>query len=962
MDMLRQSLRSAFFALFYIAIFFNLSQNIYAGHSPDVDWRTIETENFRLIYPVEIEDEAQRIANLSEHYLKHNTKTMKPDWRKTTIVIISESAESNGAVYYAPYKSQYYNTPGLFANNEWFHALSVHEGRHMNQLNTINSDGRKFIWYVFGDMGAAVYTIAFIPSWILEGDAVLAETTLTSGGRGRTPNFGMFARANELSNDPSDRYSYYRAYMGSYNDNYPYADHYVLGYHMATYARRTYDPMIWNDTFRGMGGNIFRWDHFNYSFTKNNSDNLNITGLYQKTYNDLREKWLNQLEGLNFTDSKTVTITDSKRWNSFTQLNEWNNKLYAVRSGKDYLSGIVVIEPNGNRLIKQLPMSTALSGSTSNKRSVSFGGGKAVWTELLSDPRWQYRSYSSIMVYDLENDTSKRLFDRGKMISASISKDGKRIAAVEFTGKRICSLVIIDSASGNILKRIVAPDNSFLFDTAWSDDGTLVACAALNEDGNALFTANISTGTFTPVIPYTHKEQPKTPFFSGRRLFYGSDYSGIDNIYAIDLKSGNRYQVTSRKFGASLPSVNKKADSIFYSDYTVKGHRGEKMPLNPKNWVALANVPVKRVDYFEPVVSQEAGESVVDDVPQKNYGSEKYSPFMNSINIYSWSPIGDYGLGLIIISEDPLETTTIELGYHYNINEEAHSIRGSMKYSGLYPVLGVGGVYGDRAKSDANNQEKMITWRESTGYGSLYIPLNLSRGIHNTYMELGGSATYTEISDKSTIETNLRAINDGYFTAANYSGFLSHTIGGTLLDMYPRWGQMIQAQYKHTLHGDYTGEQLSLLSRLYFPSFFKHHSLRFEGSLVSDTIDYNRNDNYRFPLTVLYPRGYEEQFFEKLYKGSVNYTLPLFNTHFYIWKLLYFKRIKFNAFYDHGTGTYADTTFYNRSVGGELLFEYHPFSNKNIALDTGLRYSHLFDGKKPVYGLVIQIANGAALF
>ncbi|HRX15755.1 MAG TPA: hypothetical protein P5123_05545, partial [Spirochaetota bacterium] len=931
--------------------------NLEAGHPYSLKWKSIDTENFQIIYNPDIEEDAQRVANLAEHYLKHHNKTMKSDWRRTTIVLISESAEANGSVFYAPYKSHFYNTPGQFAANEWFTALSVHEIRHMSQLNTINSGGRKITWYVFGDIGAAIYAVAFVPSWIMEGDAVLAETTLTNGGRGRQPSFDMFVRTNELSNRREDRYSYYRSYMGSYNDNYPIANHYVLGYHMTTYGRREYGSMLWNDTFKDMGGNIIRFDHFNYSLTRNTGDKTNINKLYQKTYDDLRQKWQEQLEGLEFTESRQLTNVKSRRWTSLTQIGEYNGHLYAIQVGQDSLSGIVDISGKSPVFLKQISSGPAFSGARNNERTVSFGGGKAVWTDLLPDARWDYRSFSSINVYDLKSKKSQRLFPKGKFISATISRDGKKIAAVEFNSRRECSLVIIDSASKKIILRKDSPDNSFLFDPSWFDNGENIAVCSLDDRGTSLLNFNANTGTFSTVIDYTHDENITTPYPSGNYIFYQSDYSGINNIYAVDLNSTKRYQVVSARYGAFLPSVNQAGDTLYYSDYTVKGHQAKSLEIDPTKWTPLENTVVKRIDYFKPVIDQEAGKSIAEDVPQKDYASKDYSPALNSINIYSWSPIGDYGLGLVLYSVDVLETTSTELGYHYNYNEKTSSVRGNLEYRGYYPIFGIGGIYGDRSKSLDDSWTKNIVWRESTGYGYVYLPLNLSRGIHTTYFELRTDAQYTEISDKSHTENNLRTIDDGQLTSVSYSALFSHSTQGMLLDIYPRWGQLLMANFRHTPQGDYFGEQISLFSKLYFPSIFKHHSLYFEGAYQFDRYKYGEDNNYRYQLSFLYPRGYDELFFEKFYKGSINYTLPLLNTNFNIWRMFYIKRIKLNGFYDHGYGTYQSNSFYSRSAGSELVLEYHPFSNKHIVLDTGIRYAHLIESRENVYELVFRLSN-----
>jgi len=923
-----------------------------ASHPPFMKWKKITTEHFEILYSADIESEAQRVANLSEHYLQYNLKTMKPSWRKTTIVLASEAAESNGGVNYAPYMAEYYNTPSTFAANEWYTTLSVHENRHMVQLNTINMGSRKIFWYAFGDYGSAVYTVLFVPSWTLEGDAVLSETSLTSGGRGRLPSFDLWQRTNELSTDPQNRYSYYRAYLGSPMDNYPYANFYVLGYHMVTYGRRTYGAMFWNDTVSDMGnGGPLAFAHMDDSIIRSTRDRNGILGLYQSTYDDLRAKWQQQVSGLTLTQSSTIVPAGDPLWSGCLSIHESNGKLYALQTGKSSLTGIVEItSAQKKRFIHNISIGHTLSYVSANERPLSIGGGKAVWVEDVADIRWGLRSYTSIMVCNLKTGASKRLFPQGKFTSAAISKDGSQIAAVEFDEKRRCSLVIIDAAGGSITSRFPAMGNDFYYDPAWSDNGQSVVTGVLAAGGSGLNLFDISTGRVTPLITLTTEEHPKTPYIAGKRVFYSSDYSGIDNIYVLDLATKRRYQVTSRKFGAYYPSVSESGENLYFSDYTVKGYSGEQMAINPGEWVPIQKVKVDRIDYFEPVVAQEAGRSVSAEVPSKEYKSENYSPLLNSIRFHSWMPQLLYYYGLAAYSDDPLHTTSIVAAYNYFPNENANSVLGYISYFGLFPVLTAGGTYGERVKPDADNNT--IRWDERSAYGTITLPLNFSRGSRT--LSLSGSVTgsYTEISNKSKIENSSTLIDNGNLTSLAWNALFVHAVEGTYLDIYPRWAQTVSLDYAHTPSGDYIGKQLAVAGALYFPSVFTHHSFYVNGGFESDS-----SYRYRFPMKFLYPWGYEEEYAEKYYKFTANYALPLAYPDIAIWKLLYIKRLNSELFYDFGRGTTSERDFLRRSAGVELTLQYNLLSNTNLLFATGFRFGYLFETDEYAFQVVYKLGG-----
>ncbi len=90
-------------------------------------------------------------------------------------------------------------------------------------------------------------------------------------------------------------------------------------------------------------------------------------------------------------------------------------------------------------------------------------------------------------------------------------------------------------------------------------------------------------------------------------------------------------------------------------------------------------------------------------------------------------------------------------------------------------------------------------------------------------------------------------------------------------------------------------------------------------------------------------------------KFLCQYGLPLLITRDSGLEAFYIKRLKANVFYDHGLGiNNGDHTLY-RSAGSELVIEWHPFSNKMIALNSALRYSRCFDTGENKYEFVLML-------
>ena len=103
-----------------------------------VKWNYISSEGFKIIYPEELEKEAQRMANtLPFIYTKIGLGLRQ---QKTYIPLLLQNRGSiaNGFVQLAPKKSEFYTTPPQqFDSQDWLNNLAVHELRHIAQFDKL---------------------------------------------------------------------------------------------------------------------------------------------------------------------------------------------------------------------------------------------------------------------------------------------------------------------------------------------------------------------------------------------------------------------------------------------------------------------------------------------------------------------------------------------------------------------------------------------------------------------------------------------------------------------------------------------------------------------------------------------------------------------------------------------------------------------------------------------------------
>jgi hypothetical protein len=192
-----------------------------------------------------------------------------------------------------------------------------------------------------------------------------------------------------------------------------------------------------------------------------------------------------------------------------------------------------------------------------------------------------------------------------------------------------------------------------------------------------------------------------------------------------------------------------------------------------------------------------------------------------------------------------------------------------------------------------------------------------------------------------------------------YSLSYYHQLLRSRRDVAPRWGQSLSTVWRTTPFGaGLQGEQWAVQGNLYFPGLLKHHSLRLRAGY-----QYLNQTQYQFSSLIFYPRGEAYVSFDKLGTGSVEYRLPVADTHWTLGRWLYIQRIKANGFLDIATGQRrlltdqgAQTLRNHYSTAGlDLTFVFNPMRLRT-PLEAGVRTIYnLRTGQWEVQPLVLEI-------
>jgi hypothetical protein len=861
----------------------------WAQYPPDTQWRSIRTPHFEVLFPREIETDAQRLANALEtmyHPLSESLGAALP--RHTTVLLANQRVTrySGGYVSLMPRMATMQAMPmqGFWGTNDWVNTLTVAEGRRLVQVAKINRGLGKWAYTLFGDSGLLFAAAWTMPSWWLEGDVRQAEMQLMRGSVGQYASSEMATRALLLS---GDRFSFMKAMHGSLKDAVP--SQAELGAFLVNRVERTAGAQSWDEIVKRAMRNA--WNPFAVSLAMNKETGMGAGATYRTTMSQLQETWTADAQGKEFSNPQILNTALKRSFTTYFQPSfERDGSVVAQKAGLDtYPLELVRVRPDGKEQTV-----FRLSPTVNGANRTSVVNGKVVWDEFVPDVRWA-RSYSEILIRDLATGRTRRLTHHTRLQNPVLSPDAARIAAVEFLPDRRCSLVILDAENGKELCRLPSPGNDMIYTPAWSEDGRRLAMITQNEQGRALTVVDLDSGNLRDVISH-RDEELANPAFYREYILYKSSSQGMVNIFAARIADGQTYQVTTAKFGADFPSVSPDGKTLLYSDYTARGYNLAELPLDPSSW--------KPVDWMPgptSTVQRKSGHDYTAEIPATPYPVERYHPAAHLFDVHSWgltSPPPDLGIG--VQSNDKMGLVGANASFLYNTTEQAAGFQTGISYSRFFSVLYFNFTDRNRRLEYADHTDHFTERTATTGF---YVPLNFNRGLYYRWVWFGASAQNVQL-------------HGGGLVPLTYWMDVGHIRQSAPRDLAPAWSQTVRIIYGHQAAASpYTERHLATSGRFAFPGLMRHQALVLGGA-------YERNQgSYLVSRSVPFARGYTAYTGRDLTTLTSTYSAPLFYPDWSIGQLLYIKRVAGNAFYDYGK---QDGRMY-RSTGPELVFDINIF-------------------------------------
>ena len=903
--------------------FGSASSQIFGGTPPSVHWKVIHSQPADIIYPPGLDSEARQVAWLVTSLSRTTLSTIGHQQKSIDIVFHNLTTVPNGYVQLAPFRSEFQLTPSqnsfYLGSLPWNQTLAIHEYRHVQQYNNFCVGLSKVFYILFGQDGLAFANNLAVPNWFWEGDAVYQETLVSRQGRGRLPLFLTGFAALWIS---QKNYSWMKLRNGSYRDYTP--DHYPLGYMMVAYGRDQYGDGFWAKT----AGDAAAYKGLFYPLQHAVEKNTGVS--FDSFHTKAIDYFRNQLPEKSFTSPMAEYGKKMKHFAAdelFPQFID-SNRFIFLNSPYTLPPAFVLKESGKEKGIRIKFQAVAIEDA------FSFRNHTIAYTAYEPDLRWGWRDYSVIRLLDLNTKKDIRLTRKTKYFAPDISPDGRSIVAVNMTSAGKSFLDMLEMNSGKILCQLPNPDRLVYTYPKFYNANQLVV-AVRNEKGEmCLMQIDIPSGKQQSL---TNWSMDPLGFISVENncIYFTRTCRGEDQGFCLRDERIYRMKADGVTGNYQLSSGYGK---LVWNSFTSSGYRVQSASIE-KIFSTTAEIfpSLDTIEKHEVYSLDHPPFQIPYPFPDTAFSVKPYHDFTHIFNFHSWRPyINDPDYTFSLLGQNVLNTFQSEIYVGYNSDEQYKKTGMDFTYGGLFPVINIGTEY--RIDRSAYYGSRKIYWNELLPYIGLSVPLNLSRGRWLTNLEGGLNFSYHKEYFQGTFKDSIK--NTAY-SSVDPQILFTHQLQSGRMQIYPSFAQTLLIIYNRAVT-NISANQFLASGNFYFPGLVSTHSVVINLAIQQrDSLNQARFSN-SFPFA----HGYSALNFYQMYGIGVNYNLPLVYPDWGFANIVYFLRIRANAFYNYTGVPYYATNGPGvqsryRSAGLEIYLDTKWWNQ--LPLSFGIRYSRLLD-------------------
>ena len=900
----------------------------FGGLLPSLHWIQLNNANARIIFPSDSYQQAEQVAAIINALSRQTLPTIGKETRKINIIFQNQTTVSNGYVQLAPFRSEFQLTADQnsfeLGSLPWAKQLAIHEYRHVQQYNNYRVGLSKVFYYLFGESGQEFANSISIPNWFWEGDAVFQETLVSRQGRGRLP---FFFNGYKSLWAADKNYSWMKLRNGSLRDYVP--DHYPLGYMLVSYGREKFGDTVW----RPITGQTAAFRSLFYPMQHSIKRNLGVS--FPEFRNQALQYFKNQADHAGSAQSADRVALNSRHFEGdqeYPQFIDDHHIVYVESSYKKIPRFIIADLDQGHQKCIRIR-------SISLDNYFSYRRGKIVYAAYETNTRWGWSDYSILRVLDINTGKEVKISARSKYFSPDLSPGGKLIAAVDQDPDGKISIVLLNTLSGALEKRIPNPERLYFTYPKFISDTILVSPVRNGKGEMAMSSINIKNGSLRQLTPYS-MNVIGYPSVHRDSIYFSASQDSSDQIFG--LFEGKIFKATLPGNAWSRNYEFQVNDSFAaWTTFTAVGYRMELVPRHEINWTECPATSISRALSNMHITALDRGPAgLIDHLNNITEKSQPYHETAHLINIYSWrSYITDPEYSFALESQNVMNTFQSNLYFTYNRNEHSKKFGLGALYGAWFPWIDLGINYTIDRNALYHQQE--IFWNEWQARAGLSVPLYTTKGKTYTQWQVGADL----VLDAPQLNSKSSAFKDTLhfrpFTYINPQLSFVNQSQKARQQINPSWAQVITIQYNHTIT-QYRGQQFLASGYFYFPGLAPTNSLVLTAAFQGHDTIYQVGFTNNFPFS----RGYTAENFYRMLRLGANYHVPLIYPDWGFSNLLYFLRIRANLFFDYtraldnitsGSPVWRDF----RSAGAELYFDTKWWNQLPVSF--GIRYSRLLD-------------------
>ena len=539
-----------------------------AGLSPFTHYKTFETEHFRMIYQEGYFDFTERAAVHLEHAHEVLSPILKWQPRYKTDILVADNEDAAngftspalriGIALIATPPDAYFSTS---YTDDWIKLLVFHEYTHM--LNIDPTRGLMEAARIF--FGDIIRPNGLWPIWQLEGLAVYFETRTSLLGRGRSPYYDSIIRAY-LNEGRLGTHEDRGITLDRMNGIYPYFPSgeipYLFGYHM--WNQFSKDHLLFKDTDEAMGELSYRSSYRIPYFIEGNLENVmnkNWSSYWESFVNESSTRLGKQIEQVKASgESHAELLTNSQYTSMMGAISPDGEWLAYSESSLDDVSILAMINlrTKETRRLEEKTLGVGMSFTPDSKHLI-YSSLKRTHT---------YSLFSELSVYDLVLNQSYLLSAglRGKDPSLSSEGDMAVFVVSEKATHVLRTAHLIFENGRYALTNVKTVYTPKPF--------TMLSMPRYINDNEIIFSKQeIGQAQSDLAVLSLHSENVKTILADGAmnrapmpkdgKIYFISDRSGIDNVYALNANDHEVKSLTNVVTGTSQPFI--ASDGILYA-------------------------------------------------------------------------------------------------------------------------------------------------------------------------------------------------------------------------------------------------------------------------------------------------------------------------------------------------------------------------------------------------------------